>query len=71
MKVPVIQTSFRAPNCHAHAERFVRSIKEECLNRLIPLGERHFRRVRLTGNQNFTFIPNFTMRPRRMLFTCP
>ena len=29
----------------AYAERFVRSIKEECLNRLIRLGERHFRRA--------------------------
>jgi putative transposase len=41
----VIQTPPRAPNCNAHAERFVRSIKEECLNRIIPLGERHFRRT--------------------------
>jgi transposase InsO family protein len=41
----VIQTPFRAPNCNAHAERFVRSIKEECLDRVIPLGERHFRRT--------------------------
>jgi putative transposase len=30
---------------NAHAARFVRSIKEECLNRLIPIGERHFRRT--------------------------
>jgi hypothetical protein len=28
-----------------HVERFVRSIKEECLNRVIRLGERHFRRT--------------------------
>ena len=41
----VIQTPFRAPNCNAHAERFVRSIKEECLDRLIPLGERHLRQM--------------------------
>jgi putative transposase len=41
----VIQTPHRAPNCNAHAERFVRSIKEECLDRLIPFGERHFRRA--------------------------
>ena len=26
-------------------ERFVRSIKEECLSRVIPFGERHFRRA--------------------------
>ena len=43
--VRVIQTPFRAPNCNAHAERFVRTVKEECLNRMIPLGERHFRRA--------------------------
>jgi putative transposase len=41
----VIQTPFRAPSCNAHAERFVRSIKEECLSRVIPLGDRHFRRL--------------------------
>jgi putative transposase len=34
-----------APNCNAYAERFVRSIREECLNRVIPLGERHLRRT--------------------------
>jgi len=35
----------RAPNANAYAERFVRSIKEECLDRLIPIGEPHFRRA--------------------------
>ncbi len=35
----------RAPNANAYAERFVRSIKEECLDWLIPIGERHFRRA--------------------------
>src|SRR5262245_30413743 len=43
--IRVIQTPYRAPNANAHAERFVRSINEECLDRLIPLGERHFRRA--------------------------
>jgi putative transposase len=43
--VRVVQTPFQAPNCNAHAERFVRSMKEECLNRVIPLGERHLRKA--------------------------
>jgi hypothetical protein len=38
--VRVVQTPYRAPNANAHAERFVRSIKEEFLDRLIPLGDR-------------------------------
>ena len=43
--VRIVQTPFRAPNCNALAERFVRAIKEECLDRVIPLGERHLRRT--------------------------
>ena len=43
--VQLVRTPFRAPNCNAYAERFVRSIKEECLDRIVPLGERHFRRT--------------------------
>jgi putative transposase len=43
--VRVIRTPVLAPNCNAHAERFVRSIKEECLDRIVPLGERHLRRM--------------------------
>ena len=34
-----------SPNLNAHAERWVRSIKEECLSKLILFGERSLRRV--------------------------
>ena len=34
--VRIIRTPFRAPNCNAYAERFVRSIKEECLESRDP-----------------------------------
>ena len=33
----------RSPNLNAYAERFVRSIKEECLERVVLLGEQHLR----------------------------
>jgi putative transposase len=35
----------RSPNLNAHAERFVRSIKYECLNKIIPMGEGHLRKA--------------------------
>ena len=35
----------RSPNLNAYAERFVRSIKEECLSRVVPLGEGHLRQL--------------------------
>lgn len=43
--VRIVRTPARAPNCNAYAERFVRSIKEECLDRIVPLGARHLRRA--------------------------
>jgi putative transposase len=43
--IRIIRTPFWAPNCNAYAERFVRSIKEQCLDRVIPLGEGHLRRT--------------------------
>jgi putative transposase len=41
--IRVVLIPERAPNANAYAERFVRSITEECLDRIIPIGERHFR----------------------------
>ena len=43
--IRVVQTPYQAPNANAYAERFVRSIKHECLNRVIPFGEHHLRRT--------------------------
>jgi len=43
--VALIRTPFQAPNANAYAERFVRSIKEECLGRMILFGEEHLRHV--------------------------
>ena len=38
--VRVVLTPYQAPNANAHTERLVRSIREECLDRLILFGER-------------------------------
>src|ERR1019366_2760710 len=35
----------RSPNLNAYAERFVGSIKSECLRYIVPIGERHLRGV--------------------------
>ena len=37
--IEVVRTPFEAPNANAHAERFVESIKRECLDHLLILGQ--------------------------------
>ena len=41
----IVNIPFEAPNANAIAERWVRSVREECLDRLIILNERHLHRV--------------------------
>jgi putative transposase len=41
----VIHTPFHAPNANAFAERWIRSVRQECLDKLVLLGEWHVRRV--------------------------
>ena len=43
--VQTVRLPLRSPNLNAYAERFVRTIKESCLNRLILVGERSLRRA--------------------------
>ena len=52
--VTVVTTSIQAPNMNAISERFVLSIKSECLNRLILFGTRHAERAvrEFTGHYN-------------------
>jgi putative transposase len=42
---PFIRTPIHAPNANAYAERWVRTVQEECLNHLLMLNEKHLRRI--------------------------
>jgi putative transposase len=43
--VRIARTPFRAPRANGYAERWVRTVREDCLDWLLILGERHLRRV--------------------------
>ena len=43
--VKPVKTTVASPNLNPFVERFVRSIKYECLNKILIFGERHFRYV--------------------------
>ena len=43
--VKAVKLPPRSPNLNAHAERFVRSIKESCLEQMILFGESAVRKV--------------------------
>jgi putative transposase len=43
--VRIVVTPVQAPNANAYAERFVRSVREQCLDRLILCGERRLLRA--------------------------
>jgi putative transposase len=43
--IDVIPTPVRAPNANAFMERWIRSAREECLDKLLIINEAHLRRV--------------------------
>jgi transposase InsO family protein len=67
--VKVVRVPAQSPNLNAFAERFVRSVKSECLCRVIPLGERHPRHlvpeyvVHYHGERNHQGLGNELIEP--------
>ena len=41
----ILQTPYRTPNANAHAERFVRTVRSECLDHLLMLNARQLERI--------------------------
>jgi putative transposase len=64
--IQIIRTPFRAPQANAVAERFVRTVRSECLDWLLILNRRHLERVL------HVFIDHYNgHRPHRALHLTP
>jgi len=45
MGVKILKTPFRSPQANSHCEHLIGTLRRSCLDFLIPLSERHLRRV--------------------------
>jgi len=68
--VQVVRLPARSPNLNAYAERFVGSVRRECLSKLVPLGDRHLRHAVLefirhyNAERNHQGVGNRLIEPR-------
>jgi hypothetical protein len=58
----------RSPNLNAHAERWVRSVKEECLSKVVLFGERSLRRALIEYVEHFHAERNHQGKGNVLLF---
>lgn len=65
--IGVIRLPPRSPNLNAYAERFVRSVKEECLNRMIFVGQASIRRALAQYMTHYQFERNHQGLGNRLL----
>jgi putative transposase len=64
--VRVVKTPIRSPRANAFAERWVRTVREECLDHVLVFGRRHLERV--LGE----YVAHYNRaRPHRSLQLCP
>lgn len=67
--IDVIRLPPRSPNLNACAERFVRSVNEECLNRMIFFGQALFRRAIVQHMAHYHCERNHQVLENRLM--CP
>ena len=65
-KITVIRTPIQAPNANAHAERWVRTLRADCLDWILILGRRHLEHVLRIYRQHYN-----EHRPHRALRLLP
>jgi putative transposase len=51
--IRVIKAPVRAPKARAHAERWVGTVRRECLDRLLILGRRHLQHILVTYSEHY------------------
>ena len=64
--IKVIRTPVQAPNANAHAERWVRTVRADCLDRILILGRRHLEHVLRVYRRHYN-----EHRPHRALALLP
>ena len=64
--IKVIRTPVQAPNANAYAERWVRTIRADCLDRILILGRRHLQHVLRVYRRHYN-----QHRPHRALHLLP
>jgi transposase InsO family protein len=64
--ITVIRTPIQAPNANAHAERWIRTLRTDCLDRILILGRRHLEHVLRVHRQHYN-----EHRPHRALRLLP
>jgi transposase InsO family protein len=64
--ITVIRTPIQAPNANARAERWVRTLRADCLDRILILGRRHLEHVLRVYRQHYN-----GHRPHRTLCLLP
>jgi hypothetical protein len=64
--IRVIRTPVQAPNANAYAERWIRTLRADCLNRILILGRRHLEHVLRVYRRHYN-----EHRPHRALHLLP
>jgi transposase InsO family protein len=70
-RVKTMPLPARSPNLNAYAERWVRSVKQECLSKLIWFGERSLRRALQQYLAHYHEERNHQGKQNRLLFPLP